>query len=262
VLYKTIADQFIVVPETEIRKKQFLNIFNDSFDYFHLLGSELKKSKSKIDSELLSELKTDKSEDFLIIIIVDVITQLKYLFDNEELINNYISELMLTRPIKSILKKNLKDAESIGSKMLLINLLLQIEDQFENYYTIDSDYFKLRSPVKLYEYLLDQNKAFINDLINTELFTTYLGVNTYKDKTYYSKERLDDFIDTVVHWNNLKYLEIVRQDHKSNIKQKNEYVRFAKKSFMIGNYLKKQSQKSEYLYKNLAENLGLKIKSF
>jgi hypothetical protein len=223
----------------------------------NLFSSEFKNSKKKIEQEFLKETKIQLTEKFLLLMLIELTNNIKYLFESEEFRNNYISSLMLTRPIKNILKDNIEDIDSLGHKMLMMNLMLIIKDEFGELTFSSNEFFKLRGEKKLFEYFFKQNEVFLKKLVKEELFTTYLGVNLYEGKTYYNKERLEDFINLLVLWACLKYFQKNNKKYKSDSTLKKDIIKFSKKTFTVGKYLKRQSEKSEYLFDKFLDNINL-----
>ena len=89
---------------------------------------------------------------------------MKELFKNDELLyNNYLTELLLTDPIKTVLYNNLNEVEKITSQVLLINLLIQFDGKFEKLEEISEEFLKLRSGKKLYEYFLKHEIKYLTD---------------------------------------------------------------------------------------------------
>lgn len=256
-LFDELASQTIIKKEIEGEKEKLLSIYNEIPALLNSFISGTKNSKTKIDKRFLDEIKCSINEKCLLLMLMDLTNKLKYILESDELKNNYISSLMLTRPIKEILKVNIEDVDSLGFKMLLINIMLIFEDEFEETEFIDDDFLKLRSDKKLYDYVLLKNKDFISKLAGVDLFSTFLGINTYEGKTYYNKERFDEFISLLILWANLKYFKINRSRFKSITSFNTAMIRFSKKVFSLGRYLKSQSDKSEYLYDKLLKNIDL-----
>lgn len=86
----------------------------------------------------------------------------------------------------------------------------------------------------------------------------FLEVNTYKSKSYYSKERLEELANIIITGMLFEYGKYLNNKVKSKQKQKTELVRFTKKLSLINSYIKDQSIESKFLYNKLKSNLGIK----
>ena len=256
-LTKDISDQFTVVKEVdEYNNKAVISIMN-SIELINAIVGELKKGKTKTDSAIIASFSENSKERWFILLLVNVVNNLKDLFgNNEKILDTYIAELMLTRPIKSLLRQNLEEDQKVSSQMLLINLILQIDDYFKNLDIIPAEFLKLRSGKNLYEYLHKNNLKIITEFSKSELLKTFLEVNTYQDITYYSKERLDELVDTVSIYVTLKYSSISIATKKT-VKEQNVNSILSKKMYALNQFIKKQSVDSKYLYNSLLEKMGL-----
>jgi hypothetical protein len=132
--------------------------------------------------------------------------------------------------------------------MLLINVLLQLEEKFEEWDSIPEDFLKQRSNKKLLEIAVANNLTFLKDFFDQELVNTYLSVNYYEGNKYFSKESLEDFLDQLsVHiiflFNNILVKKI-----KTKVQQISELERFSKKVFAVNGYVKKSASECGYLY--------------
>ncbi len=258
-LVKEISEQVAISPDITNIKEKFISGLTDDVNTVFILKAELNKNKTKVNSELLKLLNKGSEESWLIILLFKTITRLKELFsENEELAKSYISDLMLTRPIKVILAQSLKDANTIGSRMLLINVLLRLEDTFDKFDDPSEEFLKLRSPRKLYEYILENNREYLTEIVNKELFITYLEVNNYEGKTYFSKDRLEEIVDFITILLTLKYYKTIKNKYKTITKCNAEAIRFLKKTYSVNSYMKKESISSKYLFKDLLSKLDLK----
>jgi len=260
ILINEISELITISPKVNEIKENYISSITDYPKIIAPIKVQLKKSKSKIDAELLNLLDDNFEERWLIVLLFKTITQLKDLFcDNEILTKTYISDLMLTIPIKSILTQNVKDPDNIGPQMLLINVLLQLEDKFDELDEVSAEFWKFRTGKKLYECILEKNLEFLTEFVKKEVVTTFLEVNTHEGKTYLSKERLEELVDSIYFYSVLKYSRILKKNYKTKTKQNTEILRFLKKTYAINKYVKKQGQASNYLFNDLLEKLDLKI---
>jgi hypothetical protein len=82
---------------------------------------------------------------------------------------------------------------------------------------------------------------------------TYLGVNYYEGKKYFSKENMEDLVDQlslqVIH----QYNNILIKKVKTKVKQIGELERFSKKVFIVNGYIKKTAKDCGYLYDKFLE---------
>lgn len=258
IFLSAISEQITFTSDENNFRKNYLYDLSDSLEFIQLIRSELKPKRSKVDTKLLQFFGKDVNERWLVILLFKTISQLKELFkENDELRKTYIADLILTKPIKSILSKNAKIPDNIGNQILLINILLQFENAFDQLEEVSEDYLKLRSAKKLYNHIQTNNKEFLTEIVNKELLTTYLDVNVYEGKTYFSKERLDELIDLVNVCSVFNYFGIVKSKYKTKTKQKTEIIKFLKKAHTVNMFIKKQATASNYLFNDLLEKLEL-----
>ena len=254
-----ISKNFRVVEDFEEENKKIVESTDDFVRTINNLNVELNKVKNKSgtksaiqkkkDKELLKLLSFKANDNLIINSIYRTVQGLKNLFkDDEDLSKNYISELMLTNPIKKILKDHLKNIETLPTKILLINILLQLEEKIEEWDSIPEDFLTQRSNKKLLEILVSNNKTFLKDFFDRELVNTFLGMNHYEGKNYFSKESLEDFVDQLSVHIIIVYNKILMKKIKTKTKQISELERFSKKVFALSNYIKKSAKESGYLY--------------
>ncbi len=259
-LFVEISQNFEVVKEfdkvnNKIVKSTtgFVSAFNNLYVELHKIQNKSQIQKKK-DKDLLKLLSIKGNDKFIINSIYRLVNILKELFvDNPDLSKNYISELMLTNPIKKVLKSNLINVETLPTKMLLINILLHLEEKFEDWDSVPNEFLKQRSNKKLLEIIVSSNYEFIKDLFELELMGTYLGVNYYEGKKYFSKENMEDLVDQlslqVIH----QYNNILIKKVKTKVKQIGELERFSKKVFIVNGYIKKTAKDCGYLYDKFLE---------
>ena len=248
-----VINEFKVVNKKNVENK--LSFVKTISNLNYELNKVTKKSEvksttqKKKDKDLLKLLSFKGNDNFIINSIYLTVNELKNLFkDGSELSQNYISKLMLTNPIKKVLKNHLINIETLPSKMLLINVLLQLEEEFEKWDSIPEEFLKQRSNKKMLEIVVSNNFTFLKDFFNRELVNTYLGVNSYEGKKYFSKENLEDFVDQLSVHIIILYNNILVKKVKTKVKQISELERFSKKVLDVSGYIKKSASISDYLY--------------
>ena len=179
------------------------------------------------------------------------------LFSESELKNSYISEFMLTRPIKSILREHAISNENIASMLLLINIMIRFEKIVSELNDNQEEFLKVRSVKKQFEIILDYHSEFISALMNEELIKTYLEVNEFEGELYFNKEKFEDLSLLLFIWISRRYYDIVIKKKTSKGILRKEYVRFTKKIFSIKVFLDRQAVVSKFHFNVLCENWGL-----
>lgn len=258
-LLKAISEHVNITADQKDFINEYISCISNSVNFNRLVKQELIKNKTKINSGIQNLLNIKNDERWLVILIFLTITKLKELFvGNEALTKTYITDLMLTIPIKSILRENVKDEDNITNNILLIDVLLQIENFFDNLDIIPEKFFNLRSPQKLFTFIKEKNNEELRELIEKEVFRTYHQVNSYENKTYFSKENLEEFLDCLNIYSSLKYQEILIKNDKLRTKQKSKIVGFLKKTYSINQYIKKLAKTKGYLFDDFLKELNIK----
>jgi hypothetical protein len=255
-LLDDISGQIPVKKDHSFTNKIVDDFYNTALERIHLLKANLVKSKVKTEKQLLELLLNENNEYYLLLALSNFTSKLKMMFE-EQLSDSYISELLLTVPIKRVLRDNLVDEEKVATFMLLINIMLRFNDEFDENFKIPNDFLSLRSSNKLSDFIVKKNSEFIEQFLNEDVVKTYLEINTFEEKTYFSKERFEQLIEVITLWAELKHSDIIKEDIKSKEKLKTELTRFSKKTSLVKKYYLKQSSDSEYLLDNLVENLGI-----
>jgi len=271
-LYKSILSEFIQLLRNirsfydyhfdiiEIHENFLNQIKNNSLTAM-FVKRELTKSKIKSEKEIFNLFSLKKNQDkFLILLIFTAVVNIKKIFNEDSLKNNSISDLKLTIPIRSFLSRYYTEDGEITRQMLLINILLEFEDSFCGLINIPEDFMKVKSQKKAYEYILESKKEILERFINNEFVSSYIDVNEYEDKIYFSKERFEELTETIDIYVFLKYFELYQTDEKISAKEKNNHLRFLKKTYLIKTYLTNSSEKSKYLLNELLRNLKLEKK--
>jgi glycosidase len=252
----TINEYYKFSLKTDQTKERFRYEIQNSFFVKNFIKKELKKSKIKSDKEIRKIFsKKLHKRTFLFIVIYLTVSNIKKLFDDKIKINS-IADLRLTMPIREILSNYVKDEGEITRYILLINILLKYEKQFEKIKKVETGFARLRSQRKIYESLLKFNARLHVHFLNDEFVSTYIDVNEYKKKVYYSKEKFEDLIEIFFIYSNIKYSELIIKNGQLTVKEKNNYLRFVRKTNQLRKYLLKISIKSKYLFKDLQKNLG------
>jgi len=257
VLIDEMSEQILVKKDISKVKDKFLMNFTRPIKMLHIVKGSLNKNKIKVDKEILDNINNYTNSKLLVLLIFNAISILKEFIDDKNLAKNYLRELMLTKPIKKIISKNAENEEKIGPQILLINILLQLEEEYQDLDKLPDEYLKLRSPKKIYELLVDSKKEFMSELMKKELITTFLNVNLYNEKEYFNKESWEEVLDQIHVFSIYKYYNAIQLSTKTKSKQKIEFIRFVKKSYSINNYLKKQAISSKYLFKDLLVKIKL-----
>jgi hypothetical protein len=253
-----ISNQFNVVSNKEKFNQELSSSIIENINYFNQMIKVLKNSKIKVDSEILKFFKDYTEEKWFLQFLIIIVTRLKNLFlVDDRIYNEYMSELMLNEPIVKVFIKNISEKEKINSQILLINLILQFEEKFEKIEEIPDEFLSLRSGKQLYEYFFIHEIKYLTDLVKSELGKSYLEVNKYKDKTYFSKERFEDLIDAVTLYVIKKYSQSDASLVEISANKKKLEIRITKKMYVLNQYLRIQANNSEYIYDDLLENLGL-----
>lgn len=259
VLFNTISEQENISVDREEFNKEFVAFITSSANFIRLAKQELFKDKTRISDGINNLLNNNNEERWLVILIYLTITKLRELFiGNEKLSKSYISDLMLTIPIKSILRENIKVKDNIPTKILLIDVLLQIEDFFDNLKIIPEEFLKLRSPEKLFYFIEKKNNEKLSRLLKKEVFNIYLQVNTYENKTYFRKESLEELLDCISIYTAFRYNKVLIKNYKLKDKQKLEILRFLKKTYSVNKYIKKLAKTSNYLFEDFLKKLDIK----
>lgn len=256
-LTKNISNEFTVPKKLNEFNSSFVKSVIYSIELINGIRTELKSGKSKSDAAIIRFLNEFSEDRYIVFLLFSLVNNLKDLFDkNEKIYETYISEIMLTRPIKMLLNNNYDESQKVSSQMLLLNLILQFEGNIKNLDLIPDELMKLRSGRKIYDYLLKENPKNLSEFAESELLKTFLEVNTYQEKTYYSKERLEEYIDFISIYVTLKFTKIEKPGKKTT-KQKKVNLSLLKKMYVLNQFIKKQSDESKYLYDVLLEKLGL-----
>lgn len=256
-LTKEISNEFTITNNLSEFNNNCAKSVVDKIELINGIRKELKSSKTKSDAEITKLLFEFAEDGFLTFLLFSVVNNLKAVFDkNEKIYETYISELMLTRPIKKLLKNTYDESQKVSSQMMLLNLILQFEDKINSIELIPDEFLKLRGSRKLYDYLLNNNSKYLAEFVESELLKAFLEVNTYQGKTYYSKERLEEFLDFLSVYTTIKFTEF-ENSNKKTAKLKTVNLRLSKKIYGVNQFIKKQSDESKYLYDVLLEKLGL-----
>ena len=72
-----------------------------------------------------------------------------------------------------------------------------------------------------------------------------------------SIEKFEELVEMINIYSYLKYFELNQRKDKISVKEKNDHIRFLKKTYLINFYFKKVSKKSKYLFNELLKNLEL-----
>ena len=257
-LLSTIQNYYNLNYNDQIISERFYNQIKNNLAVRKFIKKELKKTGLKSDMELRKiflELTKDNTQLFLLISFA--ISNIKKMFD-EKIKTSSIPDLRLTIPIRKVLSRYIKDDGEVTRYILLLNIILEYEDSFERLKNLQPAFLKLRSGKTIYLALEKVMPNVSSYFLTKEFVSSYIDVNDYKQKTYYSKERFEELINFLFLFSYIKYFELNNGKKELTVKEKNKMIRFFRKVNLLRKYFIKTSTKSKYLLKELKKNLTVK----
>lgn len=235
------------------------NRLNDARTTNYLLEKRILKRSSKENSRnkraILKLMRDAIKDKALIMVLFFTVNELKNIFNgNKELVESYISKLMLTNPTRKILSSYINDEYLFYRSIILLNIFLEIDKKIEFTEANIEDFIRLRGPKKLFNYLVDKEKDFIQEIFNNDFIQSFLDVNTFDGKQYYSKERFEEIVDWFQYFIIIKYIKSINSNNKLSYKEKSLALRFINKTFVLSAYLKRLSDKAKYIFIDLRNN--------
>ncbi len=257
-LLNTIQNYYNLNYDNEIISDRFYNQIKNNFAVRKCIKKEFKKTGLKSDMEIRKLfLKLMKGNTQLFLLIFFTISNIKKMFD-KKIKTSSIPDLRLTIPIREVLSRYIKDDGEITRYILLLNILLEYEDSFERLKNLQPGFLKLRSGKTIYSALENVMPNVSSYFLNKEFVSSYIDVNEYKKKTYYSKERFEELINFLFFFSFVKYYDLNIKEKEPATKEKNNTKKFFRKVNLLRKYFIRTSTESKYLLKALKKNLTVK----
>ncbi len=201
------------LSKIEINLKLFLDeykkqtgIDNSASEIFEKIISNIEKIRTLVnlvESKVFVKKNSTKIDDFLLfvdgvnkipnvkIFITLVIFNILESGSEDKPTAKQLTNNILHNSLSKILNKSNFENDRIIETISLIEVLL--DDYSDSKKEISSLKTKLKANANILDYFVKEKKKFVSKLFEDDFVRNYLRVNTYKDITYFNKERFDDF---------------------------------------------------------------------
>ncbi|PID62368.1 MAG: alpha-amylase [Ignavibacteriae bacterium] len=259
-LLNVISEKRVIDKSTKTLAESFTDSLLKELSFLRNNKAEIKREKVK-NKKLISFIDDKNKEKWVLILIVKTILTLNDIFCKKENEDYFIADLLLEYPIKNILSRYSNNDVNINFLIRLINPLISFEEKLEKQKKIPNEFLRLRSAEKLFTNIKIHNKTFIHNFLNDSNISAFLALNSYEDKIYFRQESFYNLTEFFGLYYLLNYRKVLDKNIKTENSKIKESVRMIKKLSLVENYLKKEADNSGYIYSNLLENIGIKIKS-
>ncbi|MBM4172544.1 MAG: alpha-amylase, partial [Ignavibacteria bacterium] len=195
-LTKAIINHFVLGKDSKDNINAFSNLINEVKEKSSLINSNLSFKPDSIHRNnyhpYVLSTESDYKENSTLLLLYIVISNLKNLFDGNCELNpdNFIEKMILSTPIKNILKRLGKGKNEVEKEILLLSILLEFGGQSD---FIFEDEKNISEKVKM-ENLDFKIESPIQQLLELESVKLFLGVNQYEGVAYYNKESFDELL--------------------------------------------------------------------
>ncbi len=150
-----------------------------------------KKDYAKVNEFLLFVNGVNKISNVKIFIALVIFNMLES-SSEDKLSVKQLTNNILHNSLPKILDKSNFENDRIIKTISLIEVLL--EDYLDSTKEITSLGTKLKANVNILDFFVKEKKKFASKLFEDDFVRNYLRVNTYKDITYFNKERFEEFV--------------------------------------------------------------------
>ncbi|MFZ1290754.1 MAG: alpha-amylase family glycosyl hydrolase [Melioribacteraceae bacterium] len=215
---------------------------------------QFKKSKPTNTDERAKQILSEKNKiNFMLLILSEVIECTKEIILNENVAKAFPENLKLTKVVQQILSEYTNNEFESTRNAIMLNLVISKKNNLENLNIDFNEFIKLRSSSKMFQFLIDSNGKYFNEILNSEFTQAYIDVNEYNGKKYFSKERFENLLKFFQLFIINKIYTKQINNPVSDSKNRRIVLRFIKKTILLENYFSKLSIISKFIFSDFME---------
>lgn len=224
-----------------------------------------RKRLDLLHSVVISQ-QSNYKENFLVHLLWITLLRLSKLFDNDSAKGyaRYVEELSLMTPFNKVLHRLGRGDSGVEREYFLLNTLLGYYDKLFNLDEGPVHLLKIETEEDIKKFLPKYKSDLIDQMMADENVRAFLMVNEYEDIWYFSKERLEEFVDWIFTVSIIVFMRMTKQDDSeakagSAADDKDRLAEYIKKMSMLVAHIKDCSERSEYKLDNLKKNLTAEL---
>jgi len=236
--------------------KYFVNDLSSIEHLFSTTQNYFSKDRPKKNIDIRNMIRINSGvKELKLLLIYFTVKHIKELFTNKSKSNNdELSTLLLVTPVKSILRIDEYDTTKY---ITLLNLLLDVDLTLTNSTIQNNKFIKLTTKKELIQFFVKDKIDFVNEILTNDFVKSYIEVNTFKDVSYYNKQKYEELIDWIIALSILNYISIEQKGKAAKINSK--IVHYINNLFVLDSKLKDISDKCGYRFDELKDKFLVDI---